>query len=102
MYHFTTEERGGGNSPMEKIALLLIFCGFCLGRDINIDTRYAGIVTDLKLTDGFIYIKTDRKIYTTDINVNCYLNIGDTLYEYWIEYQKDYVGNKNCFLKLKK
>ena len=80
------------------IGLFIISSAICAE---NIDRRFAGVTEDIKVihTDnGFVcWIKTTRREYWVQIPPKTLANfaVGDTVYEYWIDYQKRYLGSKN-------
>ena len=87
---------------MKKATFILLLCTLCFGKDPVIEKRGAGIVTDFKVIGEIVFVETDRKSFIADQDLKCYISIGDSLFEYWIDYRKEYIGNKFCFLKLRK
>jgi hypothetical protein len=80
------------------IGLVIISSVICAE---NIDRRFAGVAEDIKVTqtgtEFVCWIKTTRREYWVRIPRRSEANfaVGDTVYEYWIDYQKRYLGSKN-------
>lgn len=82
---------------MKYFIFILIICSSCFPqkKDFDFHSVPAGIITEIKFFNGCnIYIKTDLRTYIVN-GCDDILNVGDSLYEYWIEYKRQYVGKKS-------
>ena len=82
------------------VILIFICSGFCQIPQ-HIETRFAGVVSEIKLLSMddqktvFIWIKAGQDEYVVKgKNQIPYIYVGDTLFEYWADYQKVGVGTK--------
>ena len=81
------------------IILLFFSFGFCeLLR--HYEKRYVGIVTEVKLIDikgstTYLWIKADKDFIIKDENHIPFIYVGDSLFEYWLNYRQLGVGTSN-------
>ena len=86
--------------PMMTISAILVLIAIVYAYD-NVQTRYAGVADDIKYVGKhnneylFIVCTDEDRIYQILCGDIPYFGIGDTLIEYWFDFNFKGIGMKN-------